>query len=200
MSTPSIRTKYQIDEDNRIKNDLERDFNNKDWFVTIKDIAPKTRMQLNQLKNCNMGSIDLNDLRNRNISFHKQIVDIRPLDSHQLAKHPDLLVGFYAYEACKFSMDLHSVGVESFDFDFAKSGFKYAMDDVSCFPIAAAHFQLVTIKNNMDTSLKILLLLAYLEPPHLRRKIMGLEGFIPEFQGHERSFIQREGMLLKTMI
>jgi hypothetical protein len=185
------RTKYEIDEDNRIKKNIERDFEDNNWFREIKDIAPTTRSQIDQLDRY----FDTNNVKNRNISFYREIVDIGPMSSYQLNKRSvDLLIGCYAYDACEFDIKLDDS--LKFQFDFVTCGFKYTMDDVSCLPIASTLFQPITIENKKNTALKISLLNAYLSLPFYEKLVM----YVNEYQGKGRSFISRSGVLFQKMI
>jgi hypothetical protein len=191
----NLRTKYEIDEDNRMKSNIKYIFDDKNWFQVIKDIAPKTKSQLIQLHDYQLSPQILLDLENRNISFCKHVVEIDK--SFELSKLADLLIGYYAYEACKFTTELNTItgpGVKiKSKFNFLECGFKYGLDNVSCLPIICCNCQSITIKNKSTKPLKIILLLVLLEDS-FRKKILGFDEnfnqlYEPEFQGKGRTFI-----------
>jgi hypothetical protein len=188
----NLRTKYDIDVDKRIKNNIECDFNDKNWFVTIMEIAPKTKSQLIELRNYyGVDSQAKLDFRDRYISFFKQVVDIGPMGAYYFNTRADIVIGYYAYEECEFTTVINT-GIK-FEFNFLGRGFKYGMDDVSCFPIVCAMPQMISINNKLNKPLKLILLWALLENS-FRRKILGYDEnfnrlYDPEFQGKRRSFI-----------
>lgn len=71
--------------DQQIKNEIDRDFYNDHWFRTIKEISPKTKLELEQLRSdWTFDSNAQHDFESRNISFHKKIVKIESMGSWDL--------------------------------------------------------------------------------------------------------------------
>jgi hypothetical protein len=182
------KTKYEIDEDNRIKTNIDLDFNNKDWFRTIKNIAPKTRIELEKIQS-SFDAKSYYDIIDKHISFLKQeiVVDNRKF----LPRYGDVLIGFYAHESCKFDVTfdrLHSS--VRFQYDFLTSGFKYFIDDVSCLPVAGLYLHDGIIVNILNTPLKIVLLWGFLEQDYRSQFTAHCE-----FKSDKRSFYLNHGQI-----